>query len=33
MDMYEGILTTRAMRRFTDGPVTDEEVMAVQAGR
>ena len=28
MDMYDGILTTRAMRRFTDGPVTDEEVMA-----
>ena len=28
MDMYEGILTTRAMRRFTDEPVTDDEVMA-----
>jgi nitroreductase len=28
MDMYEGILTTRAMRRFTDEPVTDAEVMA-----
>jgi len=28
MDMYEGILTTRAIRRFTDEPVTDDEVMA-----
>ncbi len=28
MDMYDGILTTRAMRRFTDEPVTDEQVMA-----
>ncbi|MGH9013969.1 MAG: nitroreductase family protein [Acidimicrobiia bacterium] len=27
MDMYEGILTTRAIRRFTDEPVTDEEVV------
>jgi nitroreductase len=26
MDMYEGILTTRAIRRFTDEPVTDDEV-------
>jgi nitroreductase len=36
MDMYEGIVTARAIRRFTDEPVTDEEVMtciraAVQA--
>jgi nitroreductase len=28
MDMYEGILSTRAMRRFTDEPVSDDEVMA-----
>lgn len=28
MDMYDGILTTRAIRRFTDEPVTEEEVMA-----
>jgi nitroreductase len=27
MDMYEGIVTTRAIRRFTDEPVTDEEVV------
>ena len=26
MDMYDGILTTRAMRRFTDEPVSDERV-------
>jgi nitroreductase len=26
MDLYEGILTTRAMRRFTDEPVTDAEI-------
>jgi nitroreductase len=28
MDMYEGIVTTRAIRRFTDEPVTDEEVVS-----
>lgn len=28
MDMYDGILTTRAIRRYTDAPVTDEQVMA-----
>lgn len=27
MDLYEGIMTTRAMRRYTDEPVTDEEVL------
>jgi nitroreductase len=26
MDLYEGILTTRAIRRFTDEPVTEEEI-------
>ena len=28
MDLYDGILTTRAIRRFTDEPVTDDEMMA-----
>jgi len=28
MDLYDGILTTRAIRRFTDEPVTDQQVMA-----
>lgn len=28
MDLYEGIVTTRAIRRFTDEPVSDEQVMA-----
>ncbi len=28
MDLYDGIMTTRAIRRFTDEPVTDDEVMA-----
>jgi nitroreductase len=28
VDLYEGLLTTRAMRRFTDEPVTDEQVLA-----
>ena len=28
VDLYEGLLTTRAMRRFTDEPVTDEQVVA-----
>ena len=27
MDLYEGIMTTRAIRRFTDEPVTDDEVL------
>ena len=36
MDLYEAILTTRAIRRFTDEPVTDDEILtclraAVQA--
>lgn len=36
MDLYEAIRTTRAIRRFTDAPVTDDEIMtciraAVQA--
>jgi nitroreductase len=26
MDLYEALMTTRAMRRFTDEPVTDEQV-------
>jgi nitroreductase len=28
IDLYEGLLTTRAMRRFTDEPVSDEQVLA-----
>lgn len=28
MDLYEGIMTTRAMRRFTDEPVTEAELEA-----
>ena len=28
MDLYDGLMTTRAMRRFTDEPVSDEAVMA-----
>ena len=28
VDLYDGIMTTRAMRRFTDEPVTDSEVEA-----
>src|SRR5688500_16379504 len=28
MDLYDALLTTRAMRRFTDEPVTDEQVEA-----
>ena len=28
MDLYDALLTTRAMRRFTDEPVTDEQVWA-----
>jgi nitroreductase len=28
MDLYEGIMTTRAIRRYTDEPVTDEEILA-----
>ena len=28
VDLYEGLMTTRAMRRFTDEPVSDEAVMA-----
>lgn len=27
MDLYDGIMTTRAIRRFTDEPVTDDEVL------
>jgi nitroreductase len=27
-DLYEGLLTTRAMRRFTDDPVTEEQIEA-----
>jgi nitroreductase len=26
VDLYEALMTTRAMRRFTDAPVTDEEI-------
>jgi len=28
VDLYEALMTTRAMRRFTDEPVSDEDVMA-----
>lgn len=28
MDLYDALLTTRAMRRFTDEPVTEEQVWA-----
>ena len=28
MDLYEALMTTRAMRRFTDGPVSEEDVWA-----
>src|SRR5438093_1372695 len=28
MDMYDGIMTTRAIRRYTDESVTDEEISA-----
>ena len=28
MDLYDGLMTTRAMRRFTDEPVADEDVVA-----
>jgi nitroreductase len=28
MDLYEALMTTRAMRRFTDEPVSDEDVEA-----
>ena len=28
-DLYEGIMTTRAIRRFTDEPVSDDDVLAV----
>jgi nitroreductase len=31
MDLYEGLMTTRAMRRFTDEPVTDEEIERILA--
>jgi nitroreductase len=28
MDLYEGLMTTRAMRRFTDDPVDEEDIWA-----
>lgn len=28
MDLYEGILTTRAIRRYTDEPVSEDEIIA-----
>ena len=31
MELYEGLMTTRAMRRFTDEPVTDEEITTILA--
>jgi len=31
MDLYEGLMTTRAMRRFTAAPVTDEEIATILA--
>ena len=27
MDLFEGLMTTRAMRRYSDEPVTDEEIV------
>src|SRR5262245_33318138 len=27
MELYDALLTTRAMRRYTDEPVTDEEIV------
>ena len=30
-ELYDGLMTTRAMRRFTDEPVTDEEVERILA--
>jgi nitroreductase len=30
-ELYEGLMTTRAMRRFTEEPVTDEEVERILA--
>ena len=32
-ELYDGLMTTRAMRRFTDEPVTDEEVERMPRGR
>jgi nitroreductase len=29
VSLYDGILTTRAIRRFTDDPVSDEEILTV----
>ena len=29
VEMYEGLLTTRAIRRFTDEPVSDDDVLAI----
>ena len=31
MDLYDALMTTRAMRRFTDEPVTDEEIERILA--
>jgi nitroreductase len=31
MDLYEGLMTTRAMRRFSDEPVTEDEVERILA--
>jgi nitroreductase len=31
IDLYEGLMTTRAMRRFTSEPVTDQEVEQILA--
>jgi nitroreductase len=30
-ELYEGLMTTRSMRRFTDEPVTDEEIERILA--
>jgi len=31
VELYEGLMTTRAMRRFTDEPVTDDEIRRILA--
>ena len=31
VELYDGLLTTRAMRRFTDEPVTDDEIIRILA--
>ena len=31
VELYDGLMTTRSMRRFTDEPVTDEEIERILA--